>query len=151
MTQFERAQFYGSRNTMCEQYHQLASFLTNRLKDIHAGELVLPKGLSDLYGKELVKRYGSPTKKGRLQHELDRKFNGILQDLKRDFPYFTGQQIQVFSYIAARLPYYLVARLSGLSSVNSVWIMKTKMRDIIKTSACSRREEYLMLLGMERK
>jgi hypothetical protein len=149
MTQNDYARMDGYRNTFRDNYFQLSRFLSNRFKDINAGELVIPAGLGELYTKELIWQYGSATKRGRLQKELDRDCPYILKDLKQDFPYFTGTQIQVFSYIAAGLPYYLIAKLSGLSSVHSVWVMKTKMVNTISFSNCLRKEEYLLFLAGE--
>ena len=146
MTQYERARFDLNRSQLRTKYHQLAVFLSNRIKDISAGELRIPSGLAQAYRKEIVKKYGSATKSGKLQEEINKKFGGILDDLKKDFPYFTKQQIQVFSLLAAGFPYYLVAKLSGLSSVNAVWVMKTKMKETFTTTYSSRREEYLIML-----
>lgn len=146
MKQSEIERFDESRTQIRMRYRQLALFISKRLKDIDAEELILPVGLDNLYHHELIKQYGSSTKKGMLQDELNKCFGGILTDLKKDFPYFTRQQIQVFSLIAAGIPYYMVARLSGLASVNSVWIEKGKMKSIISTSGCRRKEEYILLL-----
>ena len=146
MTLNERKHLSTRKMEVRTKYSKLASFLTSRIKDINAGELILPEGLEELYNRELVKEYGSSTKKGRLQEELDACFDGVLTSLKKDFPYFTGQQIQVFSLLAAGFPYYLVAKLSGLSSVNAVWVMKTKMKETFTTTYSSRREEYLIML-----
>ena len=131
---------------MRQEYHLLAIFLSKRFRDMDSGELFISEGMRELYRKELEALFGTSTRWGKLQLELNERQGGILKDLKKDFPYFTGTQIQVFSYLASGLPFFLIANLAGLSSENSVYVMKTKMRERITGTSCPRREEYLKLL-----
>lgn len=146
MTQIERERIDRQRYAMHKEYRLLANFLSKRFRDIDSGELHLSGGIRQLYRKELEALFGTSTRWGKLQQDLNERQGGILKDLKKDFPYFTGTQIQVFSYLASELPFFLIANLAGLSSENSVYVMKTKMREMITGTACPRREEYLKLL-----
>ena len=146
MTQIERERIDRQRHAMYREYRLLAKFLSKRFRDIDSGELHLSGGIRQLYQKELEALFGTSTRWGKLQQDLNERQGGILKDLKKDFPYFTGTQIQVFSYLASGLPFFLIANLAGLSSENSVYVMKTKMRERITGTSCPRREEYLKLL-----
>lgn len=146
MTQTERARIDGIRRATRSEYRMLARYLSKRYRDIDSGELLIRSGVMDLYQKEIAALFGTATRWGRLQHEINRRHRDILKDLQRDFPYLTRTQIQVYSYLAAGLPFFLIIKLSGLSCENSVYVMKTKMIETISTTACKRREEYLMML-----
>lgn len=146
MTQIERKRIDRQRHAMHREYGLLAKFLSKIFRDIDSGELQLSEGMRELYRKELEALFGTSTRWGKLQQDLNECQGGILKDLKKDFPYFTGTQIQVFSYLASGLPFFLIANLAGLSSENSVYVMKTKMKETITGTACPRRDEYLMML-----
>ena len=94
-----------------------------------------------------VQYFGSLEEDGLLQEDMNQYYNGILEDLKRDYPRFTRRRILVFSYTAARLPMRLICQLADISSEGSVSTMRWKMKAAIACHACPRKAQYLELLG----
>lgn len=98
--------------------------------------------------EQLVSEYfGSMEDDGFLQKDINLYYNGILNDLKRDYPRFTRRRILLFSYTAARLPPDLICRCTGIENAGAVSSMKSKMKVAIACHACARRDEYLDLLS----
>lgn len=93
-----------------------------------------------------VQYFGSLEKDGLLQDDMNLYYNGILKDLKRDYPRFTRRRILVFSYTAAHLPMKLICQLAHISSEGSVSSMRWKMKAAIACHACPRKAQYLELL-----
>lgn len=146
MNKKESARICGGRIALRARYFLLAVFLSKRFREIETGELSIHEKLDSPCRKDIEKLFGTARKKGQIQRDVETVFNGILTSLKQDFPYFTPTQIQVFSYLAAGMPYYFSAKLSGLKSLNSVWVMKTQMEKVIVAKNTARKQEYLMML-----
>ena len=106
--------------------------------------------LDKKYWDILAQYFGNKDGDGQLQSDLNKSHNGILVQLKKDFPHLSREEILIFSYYATGLPVPLMQILAGISFDKSVSIMKTQLKRQILTKASPRREEYLLLLEREK-
>ncbi|MBR4735349.1 MAG: hypothetical protein IK052_04585 [Bacteroidales bacterium] len=132
-------------------YHNTGVLLSKLLKDIDAKVLVIPQQLLKEYVAQSRRRFGNHTRKGRLQDELETELCGILTSLKRDFPYFTKEEISIICYSAAGFPDYLIARLSNVCSAKRVSTIRCQLIDLIKNTGLEKRDIYLAMLTTEQK
>lgn len=149
MNQKEMKRFHANRQTVHCAYVYLACFILDLQKALNQ-HYSNQDELNEKMMSVLAQYFGNEEKDGQLQQDLNKAHGDILQHLKRDFPYFTRQQILVFSYYAVGLPVPLMNLLAGISSDKSVSVMKTQMKKQIKVKASPRREEYLILLEREK-
>ena len=98
------------------KYENTGKILTKFLKDKDAQILTVSRNGEDYYNKDFKRQFGNSSSKGYLQYELDRKLSGVLTRLKKDFPYFSKEDIAIFCYSAAGFQDYLIARFANISS-----------------------------------
>ena len=127
-------------------FYYLGRFMEDS-QQIHAQHFKDRKDRDSRIEQLTVQYFGSLEEDGLLQDYLNRRYNGILNDLKRDYPRFTRRRILVFSYTAARLPMKLICRFAHISSEGSVSSMRWKMKAAIACHACPRKAQYLELLS----
>ena len=94
-----------------------------------------------------VKYFGSTEKDGLLQLDLNRYYNNILKDMKRDYPQFSDRMILVFSYSAARIPRSLIREWAGFPTEGAVSSFRSRMKSYITYHVRERQAEYLYFLS----
>ena len=98
------------------KYEYAGKFLTKLLKDYEMHFIFFSQNREEFYKSEFKSEFGNSTFKGDLQYELDRELDGVLTRLKKDYPYFSKEDIAIFCYSAAGFQDYLIARFANISS-----------------------------------
>ena len=129
-----------------EAYYYLGRFIEDCLR-IRSQHFRSREEMSWRLNRLVIQYFGSLEEDGLLQRDMNRYYNGILKDLKQDYPRFTRRRILLFSYSAARLPLSLICQLTGINSIGAVSCMKSKMKTVISCHTCLRKEQYLDLLS----
>lgn len=129
-----------------DAYYYLGRYIVDRQR-IRSQHFKDRKEMDSRLKKLNVQYFGSPEEDGLLQLDLNRFYNNILKDLKRDFPQFTDRMILVFSYSAARMPRSLICELAHFPTEGAVSSFRSRMKTYITYHVRERRAEYLALLG----
>ena len=129
------------------KYENTGKILTKFLKDKDAKILTVSRNGEEYYNKDFKRQFGNSSSKGDLQYELDRDVDSILSRLKKDFPYFSKEDIAIFCYSAAGFPDYLIARFANISSPKRVSARRSQLRELLKSSDREWREIYLAMLS----
>jgi hypothetical protein len=128
------------------KYENTGVILTKLLKDYDMHFLFFSQNREEFYKAELKRKFGTLNSKGQLHYELDKEVDGILTRLKKDFPYFTKEDIAIFCYSAAGFPDNVIARFANISSNKRVSTRRSQLKEIMKNSDRDRREIYLAML-----
>lgn len=147
MTKTETKQLLYNLFLIRTKYEYTGKILTKFLKDKDASILTVSRNCEEYYNNDFKRQFGNSSSKGQLQYELDRKVDGVLTRLKKDFPYFSKEDIAVFCYSAAGFPDYLTARFANISSPKRVSARRIQLRELLKTSDREWREIYLAMLS----
>ena len=146
-TNFERLR--SSLALLRFKYSLTGSLVSQFLLDLNNGKVTMNPGVQLQYYISLKNKLGDFYRSGLLQTEINRMFDNVLIDLRRDFPYFTRQQRLIFSMTAAGIPDRLIALMAHVKSQKMVWVITNQMAEIITNSSSQRRNEYLLLLGAQ--
>lgn len=147
MTKTQTKQLLHSLFLFRTKYEYAGKFLTKLLKDYEMHFIFFSQNREEFYKSELKSEFGSSTFKGDLQYELDRELDGVLTRLKKDFPYFSKEDIAIFCYSAAGFQDFLIARFANISSPKRVSARRAQLREILKQSDREWREIYLAMLS----
>lgn len=147
MTKAQTKQLLHSLFLFRTKYEYVGKILTKFLKDKDANILIVSRNGEEYYDKDFKRHFGNSNFKGDLQYELDRKLDGVLTRLKKDFPYFSKEDIAIFCYSAAGFQDFLIARFANISSPKRVSARRAQLREILKQSDREWREIYLAMLS----
>ena len=150
MTKREMIRFHRNRQLVHCTYVYLACFILDILRALSQHYENPTEDLQRKLHEVMADYFGNDERDGRLQNSLNKAYNNVLHQLKKDFPSLTRKHVPIFSYYAVGLPVPVMHILGGISSQNSVCVMKTQMTKRIQAKSCSRQEEYLMLMKREK-
>lgn len=77
---------------------------------------------------------------------VDKDMGGIVTSLRKDFPSFARGDYRLFSYYVAGFSTKTISIIVGDLSADAIYMRKSRMKRIIETSNCPRRESYLEYL-----
>lgn len=80
------------------------------------------------------------------QHLIDEKLDNVLSDLRKDFPKQKESDFQYASYFIAGFDATTISIIMD-TTANSVYIRKSRWKDLITKSSAIRKEEYLTLFN----
>ena len=129
------------------KYEYTGKILTKLLRDHEMHFIFFSENREEFYNFEMKNQFGNSNSKGQLQYELDKDVDSILSRLKKDFPYFSKEDIAIFCYSAAGFPDYLIARFANISSPKRVSARRSQLRELLKSSDREWREIYLAMLS----
>ena len=147
MTNIEQKRIQSSLEMLRFRYSMYGTLISQFLLDLENGKVTLGPGMKFQYYKCIRNKLGDIYRRGILQTEIDKLFDNVLKQFRKDFPYFSRQQILVYSLSIADIPDRLIATLAHIRSQKMVWVVKTQIAEAIKFRNVQRRDEYLMLLG----
>ena len=149
MTNIQQKRIQSSLYLLRSRYSMYGNLISQFLLDLDNGKASMDPGVQLQYYKSIRNKLGDLYRRGPLQAEIDKLFDNVLKQLRKDFPYFTWQQILVFSLTMANIPDRLIAHLAHIRSQKMVWVVRNQMLDAIRFKNVQRRDEYLMLIGYQ--
>jgi hypothetical protein len=82
----------------------------------------------------------------RFETIVDEDMNGILSQFRNDYPGFAEIDYRLFCYYVAGFSTKFIYIIINSMSSNSIYIRKSRMKKVIESSDCPRRERYLEFL-----
>ncbi len=81
-----------------------------------------------------------------LEAIVDKNMNGLISDLRKDFPKFNDNYINLFIFIVLNFKSQTISLLQKSSSA-TIYSRKSKLKKAIIDSSVIRKEEYLDLIN----
>lgn len=126
------------------QFRQLGWFYEkyNTLPLADKNRVSLPENVAELLGAISLDEKACR----RFEEELDFAYDGIMSRFREDFPNLSGEDYREVSYLMCGFDTVTLTHVLPVNSKEAVYMRKSRLRKMIRTSASPFKDDYLFLL-----